>query len=274
MPLKKYTALCAAFAVTAALAVVVLLLNRAHPKTDDAYLIADTIEIAPEVSGRIIEMNISDNQYVSEGEVLFRIEPEFYQLMRDKAAAAEKQARNTYNRMLPLSGRNGSVSAEQMDIYITALSLAEADLALAERALAHTVVQAPFDGLVSGLRGTAGMLAAVGVPVFTLIDTREWFVLANFRETELSDIHPGSEASVWLMSAPDRRFDAEIDSIAWGVQPSDAIVILGQMPLTRRSMEWVRIAQRFPVKLRVKNPDHNLFRAGASAVAEIGERKR
>jgi multidrug efflux system membrane fusion protein len=136
------------------------------------------------------------------------------------------------------------------------------------------MVRAPFDGRVVNLDIAQGEYAATGRHLFTLIDTRAWYVIANFRETALKGIRPGMAAEVYLMSDPRRRFGGTVQSIGFGVFPQEGGSSSSGLPQVPRSINWVRVAQRFPVRIRVENPPPELFRIGASAVALIPPEKR
>ena len=144
-----------------------------------------------------------------------------------------------------------------------------ADIALMQFRLDMMTVRAPFDGRVVSLKTSVGQFASALKPVFTLIDTEHWYVIANFRETELKNIRAGTPATVYLMSDTGKRFKGTVDSIGYGVLPDDGGLVLGGLPRVQRSINWVRVAQRFPVKIRVDQPDAELFRIGASAVAQL-----
>lgn len=319
-----------------ALVVLIFVIWRvdSKPATDDAYVSADTIDVVPEVSGRIVELAVVDNQQVKQGDLLFRIDPRPYeaslakaeaslaaldkQIMLtqrsvdaqkfaassveatvSKARAAAKQASDTLKRTEPLLAQ-GFVSAEDVDRARTAQRASEADLnavllqaqqassavsgvdalvaqrvavqadiALTKLHLEMATVRAPFDGRVVSLKTSIGQFASAMKPIFTLIDTRHWYVIANFRETELKNIHAGTPATLRLMSDSGKTFSGKVDSIGFGVLPDDGGIVLGGLPRVSRSINWVRVAQRFPVKIMVDTPDAELFRIGASAVASL-----
>ena len=309
-------------------------LERA-PRTDDAYVYADTIDVVPEVNGRIVELPVHDNQAVKQGDLLFRIDPRPYQdaLTRGKASlvaldrqieltqrtvnaqqynaesvraaverarAAASQASDTLHRMEPLLS-HGYVSAEDVDRARTAqratqaeLSAAQlqaqqaaaavsgvdalvaqravvtAEISLAELNLEYATVRAPFDGRIVSLKTATGQFATALKPVFTLIDTRHWYVVANFRETELKGIKTGTPATVYLMSDTDQRFRGSVDSISYGIASDEAgLALPGGLPRIQRTLNWVHVSQRFPVKIRVDDPNPELFRVGTSAVAVL-----
>jgi multidrug efflux system membrane fusion protein len=304
-----------------------------RPRTDDAYLQADLVHLAPDVSGRIVSFNVRNNQAVRAGDLLFTIDPEPFKLQADQARAqvlglegqlaitsnqvgsqiskadaantgigsAQAQlalATSTLARLEPLLPQ-GFVTAEQVDqaratrrtaeltlqqarqqaqearqgvasIKPTEqqLAAARAALALAERNLRLTVTRAPCDGLITGLDTASGEFAAAGHPLFTLIDTQHWYAVGNFRETELAALHPGQRATIYVMAAPQTPLGGKIESLGWGVSPDEGVTI-GGLPRVPRSLSWVRIAQRFPVRIVVDKPPPALMRVGASAVIVI-----
>jgi multidrug efflux system membrane fusion protein len=132
-------------------------------------------------------------------------------------------------------------------------------------------VFAPFDARVTNLKISEGAYAQVGEQMFVLIDARQWWAVANFREGQLEHIKPGMKADVYVMSKPDRRFIGYVDSIGFGVMP-DADVIgtfASGLPDVQRTLNWVHLASRYPVRVRVENPDPELFRISESAVVII-----
>jgi len=216
------------------------------------------------------------------------------------ARAQEKQATDTLHRLEPLLPK-AFATAEQVDQARTAVLVAtqsvageeqklnqakaaisqlqtleaqrpgaEAAVSLAELDLSYCKVTAPFQGRVVNLNISGGAYASVGIPVFSLLDTRKWYVMANFREAEIRHMAPGSEAIVYLSSAPNRRFRGIVQGIGWAVAPEGEIDLPpAGVPYVKRELNWVRVAQRFPVRIEVENPDPDLFRMGASAVAII-----
>jgi hypothetical protein len=107
------------------------------------------------------------------------------------------------------------------------------------------------------------MLPSVGVPVFSLLDTSKWYVIANFREAEVRHMAPGSEAIVYLSSAPNQRFRGKVQGIGWAVKPEGEIDLPpAGVPYVKRELNWVRVAQRFPVRIEVENPDPRSFPDG------------
>ena len=306
-----------------------------HPRTDDAAARANVVGIVPRVRGQIVKLAVQDNQLVKEGDLLFEIDPDDYELALEKAKSAlaaldeqieigrsqdeelkfgvkaaeagvarakaqEKQANDTLHRLEPLLPK-GFATAEQVDQAKTASRVAAEALAAeeqklnqaktalstlqtllaqrpgavaavkqAELDLSYCKVTAPFDGRVINLNISGGAYASIGVPVFSLLDTTKWYVVANFREAEVRHMAPGSVAIVYLSSAPNQRFRGKVQGIGWAVKPEGEIDLPPSgVPYVKRELNWVRVAQRFPVRIEVENPDEDLFRMGASAVAII-----
>jgi multidrug efflux system membrane fusion protein len=331
---RTWPAIVLVIATLLAVLLVIRQWDRA-PRTDDAYVYADTIDVVPEVNGRIVELSVHDNQAVKQGELLFRIDPRPYMdaLARGKASlvaldrqieltqrsvnaqqynaqsvraaverarAAASQASDTLHRMEPLLS-HGYVSADDVDRARTAQRATQAELnaaqlqaqqaaaavsgvdalvaqravvmaeiSIAELNLEYATVRAPFDGRIVSLKTSTGQFATALKPVFTLIDTRHWYVIANFRETELKGIRTGTPATVYLMSDTGQRFRGSVDSISYGVAPEEAgLALPGGLPHIQRTLNWVHVSQRFPVKIRVDDPNPELFRVGTSAVAVL-----
>ena len=134
--------------------------------------------------------------------------------------------------------------------------------------LERCTVKAPFDGYVTSLNISEGEYAKPGMPIFTLIDARNWWVVANYRESELKSIRPGRHVDVYVMSNPTRKFDGIVESVGYGVMPDDTRLSNG-LPQIEHTLNWVHIAARFPVRIRVQNPDPVLFRIGETAISIV-----
>lgn len=146
-----------------------------------------------------------------------------------------------------------------------------AAIADAQYNYSHCRIYAPFDARVTDLVISRGAYAHVGQEIFTLIDTRTWWVLANFRETQLKHIRPGMAVDVYLMSNPGRRLSGVVDSVGYGVTPDPSILgrITPGLPDIQRTLSWVHLASRYPVRIRIQSPPPNILRLGESAVVVI-----
>jgi membrane fusion protein, multidrug efflux system len=132
-------------------------------------------------------------------------------------------------------------------------------------------VYAPFDARVTNLTISEGAYAHVGEKIFTLIDARVWWVIGNFREGQLQHIKPGMRADVYVLSRANERFSGVVDSLGFGVTPDPDLIGTLQpgLPDVQRTLNWVHLASRYPVRVRVENPPPDLFRVGESAVITI-----
>jgi membrane fusion protein, multidrug efflux system len=198
-------------------------------------------------------------------------------------------AARTLERLRPLAA-NGYVPQQQLDQAQvvekdTATKLIQAQelegtaeatvkartaaLGIAQRQLDDTTVRATHNGLVVGLTVSTGEMVIPAQSLFTLINTDEWFAVANFRETDLGAITVGDCATVFSMIDRQVPIKGVVQGIGWGVVDQDRINLPRSVPYVERSLNWVRVAQRFPVRIRLENPPPQLMRLGASAVVEI-----
>ena len=145
----------------------------------------------------------------------------------------------------------------------------QAALAIARRALEDTTVRAPHDGRVVGLRVLSGEVVIPSQSLFTLIDTETWYAVANFRETDLREITVGDCVTAYSMIDRRQPIKGRVESIGWGVLDQERINLPRSVPYVERSLNWVRVAQRFPVRVRLEHAPQELMRLGASAVVEV-----
>jgi multidrug efflux system membrane fusion protein len=174
----------------------------------------------------------------------------------DESKAQHEQAQNAVTTLEPLINQRGAREAAVRD---------------ARYNLTNCKVYAPFDALVTNLTISEGAYAHVGQQVFTIIDARTWWAIGNFREGQLQHIAPGMRADVYLLSVPSRRFSGVVDSIGFGVTPDPDVIgrLEPGLPDVQRTLNWVHLASRYPVRVRVQNPSPELFRVGESAVITI-----
>jgi membrane fusion protein, multidrug efflux system len=305
----------------------VLRLYYFHPRTDDAYVRANIVDVAPQVSGTIVELPLRDNQHVRAGDLLFVVDSRPYQAelqlaqaqlalanlqiealnraigaakARQKAAQAEADYERQYlARLVPLEeedyvtankvadvrsrlaassakveqqrnevgqaekqlGQLGGVNARRAE--------AEARVYKASLNVGYCRVRAQFDGYVTNLNTTVGQYANAGRAVLSLVDNRTWYVIANFRETFLPHIAPGMRARVYLLGYPNHRFNGVVEGVGWALYQSNGATV-GGLANVAPTLNWVRLAQRFPVRIILENSDPGFpFRMGATAVVTI-----
>lgn len=145
----------------------------------------------------------------------------------------------------------------------------QAALAIAQRALDDTTVRATHAGRVVGLTISTGEMVLPSQSVFTLVNTEEWFAVGNFREFNIPAITVGDCATVYSMIDRDRPIKGIVQGIGSGVLDDERISLPRSVPFVQRSLNWVRVAQRFPVRVRLEAPPPDLMRLGASAIVEV-----
>jgi multidrug efflux system membrane fusion protein len=146
-----------------------------------------------------------------------------------------------------------------------------AAVANAQYDLSNTRVYAPFDARVTDLTVSEGAYAHKGQQIFTLIDTRTWWVIANFRETQLRRLLPGSVAEIHVMSHPEIEYRGVLENAGFGVlsDPQRLGRLSQGLPDVQRTINWVHLATRYPVRIRIDSPPSGAFRMGESAVVVI-----
>ena len=330
-----------------------------NPWTRDGQVWANVIQIAPRVSGPIVDLPIKDNQFVKAGDLLFQIDPRTYQAALDQAkaqldetsnqftslsqqvAAAEaaveasrhavSQAgagiketesdlardRADYKRqeeMLPRKATSQKayqqakatyqVSQQQRRTAIAGLAQAKANLSQSQANLAEakanlgavdnenpqiraakaaleqaalnlefTTVRAPVDGYVTNLLLRLGSQMVANQPVIAFIDVNSYWITGYFRENYIDRIAAGDRAVVTLMSYPDKPVIGRVESIEWGIAQQDGSTGFQLLPSISPTFEWIRLAQRLPVRVRITElPEGVALRVGTtcSVLVETG----
>ncbi len=183
-----------------------------------------------------------------------------YKQAQAQLAQSQQQVQQATHSVTTLGPLEGQVSGKQ------------AAIDTAQYNFDNCRVAAPFDARVTNLTISQGAYATAGRQIFTLIDTRTWWVVANFRETQLRHIQPGMVAEVYVMSRPHVRYNGVVDSVGFGVTPDADLVgkLAGpDLPDVQRTLNWVHLASRFPVRVRILSEASDAFRLGESAVVII-----
>lgn len=177
------------------------------------------------------------------------------------AEAAVAAARSEAAKARNVLGQLGNVNAR--------VQAARATVEDARLDVGYCQVRAPFRGYVTNLNIAVGEYANQGRQVVTVVDARQWYVLANFREGYLSQIRPGMQAEVYLVSYPERSFRGTVQGIGWGLFQRNGSTVDG-LPEVAPTLNWVRLAQRFPVRIALDGSDPDApFRMGQTAVVTI-----
>ncbi|MCL1065761.1 HlyD family secretion protein [Shewanella olleyana] len=256
-----------------------------NPWTRDGQVRAHIVQITPRVTGPVTKVYIDDNSQVKQGDILFEIEPSLYIADLNNALAKELQAQallekalNENNRAQALESRtHGTVSVLDLNNYENAVQTAKANLAsvkaVVEQAqlnLDFTKVIAPTDGFITNLNLRIGAQVVANNPVVALIDENSFWIEGFFKETDLEGVKAGNKATVALMMNPDEIIDAEVDSIGYGIAKSDGSTGNTLLPNVNPNFQWIRLAQRVPVKIRINNvPEAVQLRVGLTASVKI-----
>ena len=262
-----------------------------NPWTRDGQVRSQVVQITPRVSGMITAIHVTDNQHVKKGDLLFEIDPSPYILKVRQAEARLKRtieaSRGTkieYERVKKIYAKDpGAVSQKdllrnEVNYYKSLADIDSAKEALnaARLNLSFTKVYAPVDGWVSNINFQIGSQATANKPLLALVDEHAFWVFGFFREDVLAPIRVGDRAVVTLMAYPDTPLFGRVESIAWGIAPSDGNPGANLLPAVKPVFQWIRLAQRMPVRVKLDEPlpDNVKLRVGMTAsVRVLSERK-
>jgi multidrug resistance efflux pump len=235
------------------------------PWTRDARVLANVVELAPDVSGLISAINVVDNQHVQKGDVLFVIDQERFKVAVQEAEAVVAQRTQALRLAEDDSRRYASlrapsidaVSAQTAERAAIAAEEARADLQESEAALAaaqidltRSEVRAPANGFVTNLTASVGDYATVGKGVLAVVDSDSFYVYGYFMETKLPAIHDGDDAEVKLM-AGGVVLKGKVEGLSRAIADPDAAGG-GLLASVDPEFEWIRLAQRIPVRIRLE----------------------
>jgi len=252
-----------------------------NPWTRDGQIHAQVIQINPRVSGPIVNLPIKDNQLVKAGELLFAIDPRTFQAAVDQAQAdlqqaqvEAKDAKEEADRARNIRKRDrGAMSQQQLERKENDQSSAEAavlganaQLQQAQLNLEFAEVKAPVDGYVTNLNLRLGSQAVANQPALALIDINSYWIHGYFREDRIEGVKAGDRAIVTLMSYPDRPLEGHVDSLGWGIAQDDGSTGYNLLPNINATFEWIRLAQRVPVRIHLVDPPKDIpLRVGTTA---------
>jgi multidrug resistance efflux pump len=233
------------------------------PWTRDCQVRANIVGIAPRVSGPIIRVAVHDNQQIKSGELLFEIDPTDFEAQLNVASgqvlnseANLKQRQQDLDRQTALY-RNHVVAEQDFqnaqDNFSAAqaqLVSAKANLELARLNLSYTKVFAPVNGYVTNMNTSEGTYVTAGKQLMALVDANSFWIAAYFKETQIPHIEIGQKANITLMGYK-QGFQGVVRSIGWGifVQDGSASDATGLLPSVSQTIDWVRLPQRFAVRI-------------------------
>ena len=256
------------------------------PWTRDARFSADVVAIAPDVAGLITAVNVHDNQLVKKDQVLFTIDQPRYQKALEEAEADVAYYQALASEKRREAGRRNqlgvqAMSREEIDqsnnvlqTVLHQLAKAQATRDLARLDLERTVIRAPADGWITNLNVYAGEFITRGSTAVALVKQNSFYVLAYMEETKLKGVRPGFRAEITPLGS-NRVLKGTVDSVAAGVTNSSSSNDTKGMATVDSNLEWVRLAQRVPVRIHLDEQQGNLWPAGTTATVVItGEKDR
>jgi multidrug resistance efflux pump len=252
-----------------------------NPWTRNGQVRGHVIQVSPRVSGMVTSIAVIDNQLVTEGELLFEIDPESFDIAIAQAQAnLERQKINSrgrkieYDRLDEIFQKDpGAISQKDMDRRLTSYneSLSNIDGATEQLRMArlnrtYTSVYASVDGYVSNVDFQIGTMAVANKPIIALVDSNSFWVFGYFRENQIGEIKIGDDARVTLMAYPEQPIKGHVESLGWGIAPSDGNPGVNLLPGIKPVFQWIRLAQRVPVRISLdKVPQDIELRFGLTA---------
>jgi len=256
------------------------------PWTRDAKFTADVVAIAPDVSGLITDVRVRDNQLVKKDQVLFVVDQPRYQQALNEAEAdvayyqalvSEKRREASRRNQLGVSAMSREAIEQSNNDYQTSehqLAKAVATRDTAKLDLERTVVKAPADGWITNLNVYRGEFITRGSTAVALVQQHTFYVLAYMEETKLEGVRPGYRVEITPLGS-NRVLHGTVDSVAAGVTNSSSSIDSKGMATIDSNLEWVRLAQRVPVRIHLDQQPGNLYPSGTTATVIVtGEKDR
>ncbi|SAK59361.1 antibiotic resistance protein [Caballeronia temeraria] len=251
-----------------------------EPWTRDGRVRADVVNVAPDVSGAVVQLPVRDNQFVKKGDLLMEIDPSHYQIAVEQAEA-NVSARVAELRMRRADAARRAdmdsqvVSKEARENAMQTASTAQAQLQQAQAALdaaklnlERTKVFSPVDGYVTNLNVFRGDYATAGAAKLAIVDSHSFWVYGYFEETKLPHVRIGDKASIRLMSGGELK--GHVESISRGIYDRDNPQSRELLADVNPTFNWVRLAQRVPVRVHIDEvPEGVLLSAGTTATVIV-----
>lgn len=250
------------------------------PWTRDGRIKADVVQVAPDVTGQVVKINVIDNQQVNVGDVLFEIDPARFDLALRQAKAAEEAAKVTLAQAIRESNRNRElkdlVAAEvteqgqsRVEEARAALLQAVVNRDKAQLDLDRTKVLAAVDGTVTNLDLRTGSYVTASKPVMALVDRHSYYAEGYFEETKLPNIAEGNRATIKLMSS-DTVLEGHVHSVSRGIADRERTTGSNLLQNINPAFNWVRLVQRIPVRVEFdKLPEGTKLVAGQTVTIEV-----
>ena len=250
------------------------------PWTRDGHIRADIVQIAPDVSGLIQQVEVRDNQLVKRGQVLFSIDPDRFKLALRQAKASVADREETLAQAQREAKRNKGlgnlVPGEQLEesqskVARAQVALMEAQVAVdsAQLNLDRSVIRSPVDGYVNDRAPRAQEFVSAGRAVLSVVDSNSFHIDGYFEETKLNGIHIGQNGDIRVIG-DNARLRGHVQSIVAGIEDRDRTSGNNLLPNVNPAFSWVRLAQRIPVRIAFDDvPEDFRMIAGRTATVSI-----
>jgi multidrug resistance efflux pump len=252
-----------------------------NPWTRNGQVRGHVIQVSPRVSGMVKKIVVVDNQFVRAGDLMFEVDPEPFEIaIAPSVANLKRQRINSlgrkfeYERLYEIYQKDaGAISEKDLTRRETSYneSLSNIDAAVeqlrgANLNLTYTKIYASVDGYVSNIDFQIGTQAVANKAILALVDSNSFWVFGYFRESQIGQIRLGDEARVTLMAYPDLVLSGHVESLGWGIAPSDGTVGYNLLPSIKPVFQWIRLAQRVPVRVKLDDiPEAVELRFGLTA---------
>ena len=250
------------------------------PWTRDGHVRADVIRVAPDVSGLITEVDVTDNQLVKRGQLLFVIDQARYALALRLAQATLEQRRATlaqakreYARNIGLGDLVASETLEESRTRVeqgqASVDDAQVSVDTAKLNLARTRIVSPVDGYLNDRAPRVGEYVSAGRAELAVVDLHSFRVDGYFEETKLHGIHIGEPVEITVMGER-RPLRGHVESIVAAIEDRDRTQGPNLLPNVNPAFSWVRLAQRIPVRIALDEvPDDFRMIAGRTATVAV-----
>ncbi len=259
--------------------------HESQPWTRDGQVRAHIITVTPRVTGPVTNIAIKDNTLVEKGQLLFEIDDSVYQAELHKAIAAQsqaqaqvKKAKNEQRRSFNLEQKTpGSVPTLQLnnltsavETAVASLESANASIESAKLDLEFTKVYAPTTGYVTNFNLREGSQVVANNAVVALIDKESFWIEGFFKETEIEGVQVGDTAMVTLMMRSNTALEGHVESVGYGIAKQDGSTGVNLLPNVNPNFQWIRLAQRIPVKVKLTHlPEDLELRVGTTASVQV-----
>jgi membrane fusion protein (multidrug efflux system) len=235
-----------------------------YESTDDAFIEGHVVTVGTKLSNTVKDVLIDDNYVVKKGELLVQIDPRDYEVALHSAQAAYDKAKSDYDRDTALAG-SMAISKQDLDTTHAAFDEASAQLDQAKLNLEYTRITAPVDGRITRKDVEPGDYIQTGQTLFSIVPNNIW-VIANFKETQLTYMLPGQPATIRIDAFPGRVFKGHVDSLQAGTGARFSL-----LPAENATGNYVKVVQRVPVKILFDEPPdvQAAFAPGLSVVPEV-----